>query len=309
MEIPSKKIKNIIGQKFNMLTVLEFDCVNHNGASVWKCQCDCGNIVLVTGNHLTRGQTKSCGCLAAIKSYKDGFINKGLIPLEEIPDGKTNIHCIDKEGYQYKISYGTTQDKRTKHFDKWSKNNPYKVDNMKLFASTVQENCVILSSDEELRNATSKRIRFLCPECGKEFTKKWCHWIAMPINRHVCPKCNESSVSAGISQYNRMTDEWLNNHNINFIREVTFPDLKDKSLLRFDYCADYKNKLYYIEVDGPQHDSPFGFTTEEDFALVKKHDKMKNDYCKNKGLILVRLNWKTFKTNEYQNILNKTFFG
>lgn len=33
-----------------------------NGCIVWKCRCDCGNIVEVRGTSLKNGNTKSCGC-------------------------------------------------------------------------------------------------------------------------------------------------------------------------------------------------------------------------------------------------------
>lgn len=30
---------------------------------MWKCQCDCGNEIIVRPDSLTSGHTKSCGCL------------------------------------------------------------------------------------------------------------------------------------------------------------------------------------------------------------------------------------------------------
>lgn len=123
--------------------------------------------------------------------FKQRFLEKGLIPLEPIKDAYHKVACMDEEGYKYYLCYhGAVGDKRTKQFDKWSKNNPFKPYNMRLFAETVQENVKILSTDEELREATNKNVHFICPNCKKEYTKKWCHWIAQPVNQHFCRKCS-----------------------------------------------------------------------------------------------------------------------
>lgn len=57
------RIKDITGQRFGKLVVLE-DSGKRQGSSVmWKCRCDCGNITYATGSTLKKGNTKSCGCL------------------------------------------------------------------------------------------------------------------------------------------------------------------------------------------------------------------------------------------------------
>lgn len=62
-----KNNENLIGRKFNRLSVIEFAgykiCKNGNRLSQWLCKCDCGNITTVTTYSLTNGKTKSCGCL------------------------------------------------------------------------------------------------------------------------------------------------------------------------------------------------------------------------------------------------------
>lgn len=59
--------KDHTGEKFGRLTVIgpADDIVSDAGyhTAVWKCKCDCGNLVNVRGKCLTQGVTKSCGCL------------------------------------------------------------------------------------------------------------------------------------------------------------------------------------------------------------------------------------------------------
>lgn len=52
------------GRRYGRLTVIEkSNEKGGNGKSLyWKCQCDCGNIVIVNGRYLRNGDTKSCGC-------------------------------------------------------------------------------------------------------------------------------------------------------------------------------------------------------------------------------------------------------
>lgn len=57
---------NLIGKKFNNLTVLEY-CENKN---FLLCKCDCGNIKEIRKDHLLSGNTKGCGCLRKIKPFK-----------------------------------------------------------------------------------------------------------------------------------------------------------------------------------------------------------------------------------------------
>ncbi len=54
---------NMIGKKFGRLEVLNKEKSNKRGLAMWKCKCDCGNIVIVAGSSLRNGYTQSCGCL------------------------------------------------------------------------------------------------------------------------------------------------------------------------------------------------------------------------------------------------------
>ncbi len=53
--------KDLTGQRFGRLTVLEF--VPRKGRhSYWLCRCDCGNEKVICGESLLKGTTTSCSC-------------------------------------------------------------------------------------------------------------------------------------------------------------------------------------------------------------------------------------------------------
>lgn len=57
------KYKNIEGEKFGKLLVIEYTEKRSRGSVVWKCLCDCGKVVEIRGNSLATGNTTSCGCI------------------------------------------------------------------------------------------------------------------------------------------------------------------------------------------------------------------------------------------------------
>lgn len=70
----NNQIKNEIGNQYGKLTVKSFAYIKDSKA-YWNCQCDCGNITVVCGNHLRTGRIKSCGCVV---SYKEQEIEQIL---------------------------------------------------------------------------------------------------------------------------------------------------------------------------------------------------------------------------------------
>jgi hypothetical protein len=73
------KIKDLTGNRYGKLTVLEKADYKKGNRIVWHCKCDCGNDVDVQGIYLTQGDTKSCGCLKKSKekiNLRDQYDNK-----------------------------------------------------------------------------------------------------------------------------------------------------------------------------------------------------------------------------------------
>lgn len=55
--------KNVIGLKFNRLTILSYTRL-YKHHKMYLCKCECGNIVEVSLSDMKQGFIKSCGCLA-----------------------------------------------------------------------------------------------------------------------------------------------------------------------------------------------------------------------------------------------------
>lgn len=81
-------MNDLTGTRFGRLTVVEFRGsikVGSQKKTRWMCICDCGEGKVVFSAHLTKGYTKSCGCLKYETNHAQGnkshkFKGVGLIP-------------------------------------------------------------------------------------------------------------------------------------------------------------------------------------------------------------------------------------
>ena len=101
-----------------------------------------------------------------------------------------------------------------------------------------------------------------------------------------CPICNLSYGEKNIISI-------LNEKNISFISQKTFDDCIYRSLLYFDFYLPNHNLC--IEYDGGQHFKPVEyFGGEKAFKETVKKDNIKNEYCKDNNINLVRIKYTDF---------------
>ena len=110
-----------------------------------------------------------------------------------------------------------------------------------------------------------------------------------------CPICNDSKGEKEISML-------LDKKNIIHIRQNKFEDCKNTQCLPFDfYLPEYD---MCIEYDGRQHFEPvYDFGGLDQFEKTKRNDNIKNEYCKNNNIKLLRISYKENIINILNNIL------
>ncbi len=122
-----------------------------------------------------------------------------------------------------------------------------------------------------------KRVNAKHMLCGYE----WNPFASQLLAGEGCPRCKESIGERTIRLF-------LQKDQINFEPQKRFADCKDKRSLPFDfYLPDYR---LAIEYDGKQHYREYVyFGGEEAFEVRHKHDLLKNQYCEENNINLLRI--------------------
>lgn len=134
-----------------------------------------------------------------------------------------------------------------------------------------------------------------------------------------CKRCNElqwvypsghlsgadCNNCATISRAEKTLEDFLTTNNIEHHSQYTFSDCTYINVLRFDSCILNGDKVkLLIEVDGEQHFYPVCFggisseEAEENFRLTKLRDEIKDNYCKEKDIPLLRIPYWEFSNIE-----------
>jgi hypothetical protein len=135
-----------------------------------------------------------------------------------------------------------------------------------------------------------------CKICDNE-------WLANPNNilsGYGCPKCSQSHGERDIVK-------WLDDNSISYIPQYKFDGCRDKKPLPFDFYLPEYNLC--IEYDGEQHFRPVDFSgkgrqqAERQFKIVQLHDKLKNLYCEQNNIDLLRISYQQNVEEELNKFL------
>ena len=135
-------------------------------------------------------------------------------------------------------------------------------------------------------NGMNQDAKFKCKLCGHEW---YSNANSMTTNGKQCPKC--------MNYYNgeRKISIFLDSLGIEYEEQFRFKKCRDKRPLPFDFYL--YNYNVCIEYDGVQHfKQRNGWTKLE---KIKKHDMIKNDFCKRNNIDLIRIPYWEFDDLEY----------
>ena len=153
-------------------------------------------------------------------------------------------------------------------------------------SKTIRDRGAKLLNPEDYQGTTVPNLSVVCANCGSPFITSYNSFMfTRNKDAQLCPDCTASSMGeAKIKKY-------LKNSGIRYIPQKRFNDCKDSRQLPFDfYLPDYN---WAIEYDGKQHFEATSFSKDVDaqeyFEYVKKHDNIKNQYCRDHGIFLIRI--------------------
>lgn len=169
-----RKIADLTGQRFGMLTVIEK--AGSNNGIIWLCQCDCGNRCTVRADNLKSGKTESCGCKAnRIQNAEP--IDKRIVRIWA--GMHTRCYNPNMNYYKHYGGRGITMcdewigENGCRHFYEWAIANGYRedltIDRIDVNGNYEPSNCRWATVEEQSNNKRNS-IRLLYK--GREVTMK-----------------------------------------------------------------------------------------------------------------------------------------
>jgi len=140
-------------------------------------------------------------------------------------------------------------------------------------------------------NGGRNKVKIICPIHGEFEQTPENH-----LSNRGCRKCRSSKGEKEIRKI-------LKENEINFKEQHTFELCRHINKLPFDFYLPERNLC--IEFDGRQHFEVIEFYGgQKGFDSTKINDQIKNDYCKNNGVTLIRIKYDSIIKKELNKIIS-----
>lgn len=170
--------------------------------------------------------------------------------------------------------------------------NKYRLSSKEVVQRVNECGGTLLNPEDYVNNSTYN-LKFKCQNCGSIFTSSF-----QRFTQHGGQLCRNCSGSESVGEMK--IRHYLDENNIDYRQEHWFKDCRDVHPLPFDFYLPELSTI--IEFDGRQHFQEtdyFSYTLEK----TKQHDAIKEQYCKDNGLNLIRIPYT--KINHINSILDE----
>lgn len=268
-------------------------------------KCECGNEFKVILTKMINGYYHKLLCDDCKHKLKIGGVRRPTIKNLEIIENNgfkilnkssllketinltTKVEVEDEFGFRGMMSAKGC--KNTKHFATFSikQNKKFYIHNVNLWLKNNGCNTIC----KEILNI--ENAKYICG-CGEE--------IVISTSQFKGGKCRCDKCTNKYSSLEMKVINFLIENNIEYITQYKFKDCRDKMPLPFDFYLPRYNIC--IETDGKQHYHIECFGKNNNFEITKYHDNIKNNYCKNNNIRLIRIPYYEFKNNNWKTYLN-----
>lgn len=177
--------RDLTGQCFGRLIVKRLAYIKKT--AYWECVCKCGKTHIVCGTSLTRGSTKSCGCLhdekAKERATKHGKTHTDLYYVWQA----MRKRCFDKNDKSY-YNYGargiSVCDKWAKNyvnFQTWALKSGYKkglsIDRIDNNGNYCPNNCRWATRNQQ--NNNTRRTKKITYQGKTKTLTEWCNELGL----------------------------------------------------------------------------------------------------------------------------------
>lgn len=154
-------------------------------------------------------------------------------------------------------------------------------DNLKLTVEDLNKiyntNEIMLLNPQDYIDCKTRNLKFKCIVCGETFITSKSNYDNGTKKCHSCSRYKSTG--------EELVEKFLLENDIEYDFQHHFDDCRDTKTLPFDFYLEQLNAI--IEFDGRQHFEPiFG---QESLESTQKHDKIKNQYCKDNDIKLIRI--------------------
>ncbi len=164
------KFRDLTGETFGMLYVLERAEDIKPGRPMWRCKCECGNTTTISSTSLTKSNgTRSCGCLRHkpsetlidLTGQKFGLLTV-LHKDAASPSGKAKWICLCKCGNATSVDSGSLRSGKTKSCGCVTRQLKYD-----LTGAQIGYLRVIGITKKSRYRSNDKRWKCVCQNCGR----------------------------------------------------------------------------------------------------------------------------------------------